>query len=128
MLQQSKRVSNPNFQDVTTVHTFSLAKAVFVKKGISASAQTHHLSIIIPQYPRLEEDGLEERLWSGSKKLTRNGDPYPFYDDRAIRKGHLTWVHPVQPAFRLTFLSKKKNPQKMPPLTMIKELMKNVLL
>ena len=35
-------------------------------------AQTHHLSII----PNI--------LVGWAKKLTRNGDPYPFYDDGAI--------------------------------------------
>ena len=31
---------------------------------------------------------------AGQKKLTRNGDPYPFYDDGAIREGrHLSFKH-----------------------------------
>ena len=45
-------------------------------------AQTHHLSII----PNI--------LVGWAKKLTRNGDPYPFYDDGAIREGrHLSFKH-----------------------------------
>ena len=46
-----------------------MAGDVFVA---ARSAQTHHLSII----PNI--------LVRRAKKLTRNGDPYPFYDDGAI--------------------------------------------
>ena len=31
-----------------------------------------------------------------AKKLTRNGDPYPFYDDGAIREGEGTFLSNTQ--------------------------------
>ena len=33
---------------------------------------------------------------AGQKKLTRNGDPYPFYDDGAIREGEGTFLSNTQ--------------------------------
>ena len=47
-------------------------------------AQTHHLSIIL------------NILVVRAKKLTRNGDPYPFYDDGAIREGEGTFLSNTQ--------------------------------
>ena len=52
-------------------------------KGTNTSFVNH------PQYPWL-------RACPAAKKLTRNGDPYPFYDDGAIREGEGTFLSNTQ--------------------------------
>ena len=54
---------------------FSKVLLFFLGCSLRVRAQTHHLSIIL---------NIRGCALARAKKLTRNGDPYPFYDDGAI--------------------------------------------